>query len=119
MKGNKFMVKNILRSLVALAILTSCPLWAAENSEMIIDVRTKNEWDAGHLETAFHLPLDVFEANVAALVTNKTQVVYLYCRSGNRSGQALQIMQHLGYSNAVNAGGIGDASQRLKTAIIH
>lgn len=113
------MVKNIIRSLVTLAIFMSCHLWAAETSKMIIDVRTKSEWDAGHLETAVHLPLDVFETRIASLATDKTQVVYLYCRSGNRSGKALEIMQHLGYSNAVNAGGIGDASQRLKTKIIH
>jgi rhodanese-related sulfurtransferase len=42
---------------------------------------------------AIHLPLDIFEQNIASLVEDKQQIVYLYCRSGNRSGKALQIMQ--------------------------
>ena len=86
---------------------------------MIIDVRTESEWNAGHLARAIHLPLDIFEQNIASLVEDKQQIVYLYCRSGNRSGKALQIMQGLGYVNAKNAGGVGDASQLLEIRIVN
>ena len=81
---------------------------------MIIDVRTQSEWDSGHLDKAVHLPLDVFESGIEGLVKDKDATVYLYCRSGNRSGKALKIMQKLGYTNAANVGGIKDARERFE-----
>ena len=85
---------------------------------MIIDVRTLEEWNAGHLATAQHLPLDQVAQSIDTLVVEKDQQVYLYCRSGNRSGQAKIIMDSLGYTNVINAGGIGDASELLTIEII-
>ncbi len=79
-----------------------------------IDVRTPNEFAAGHLVDATNIPLQVFEQEFAQKVPNKKSIVALYCRSGNRSGQALKIAQTLGYSRAFNAGGFADlSSQRM------
>jgi phage shock protein E len=108
------MQKNILKILVTLTILFSGYLWAEGKSSMVIDVRTQSEWDSGHLDKAIHLPLDAFESGIEALVKDKDVTVYLYCKSGNRSGKALKIMQNLGYTNAYNAGGINDAKQSIK-----
>ena len=108
------MNKNILKILVTLTIFVTCKLWAEGESFVIIDVRTKSEWDYDHLERAIHLPLDAIESGIKSLVKDKDTTVYLYCRSGNRSGKALKIMQKLGYTNAVNAGGIKDAKERFK-----
>ena len=105
------MLKNIILTLL---IFTSSILWAEGKSHMIIDVRTQSEWDAGHLETAVHIPLDIFESGIESLVKDKEQKVFLYCRSGNRSEKALKIMQRLGYTNAVNVGGMGDARERFE-----
>jgi len=52
------------------------------------------------------------------VVPNKDQKVYLYCRSGNRSGQAKDILEALGYSNVVNAGGVAQASADLQVDIV-
>lgn len=60
------------------------------------------------------MPLDAFESGIEGLVKDKDATVYLYCRSGNRSGQALRIMQNLGYTNTANVGGINDARERFK-----
>jgi phage shock protein E len=109
----------MLKTLVTLIILTTKYVWAEGNSQLIIDVRTESEWNAGHLATAIHLPLDIFEQNIASLVKDRQQTVYLYCRSGNRSGKALQVMQNLGYVNAKNVGGVGDASQLLEIKIVN
>ena len=77
------------------------------------------EWNAGHLATAQHLQLDlVAESIETAVVENEDQQVYLYCRSGNRSGQAKIIMDGLGYTNVINAGGLGNASELLAIEII-
>lgn len=109
----------MLKTLVTLIILTTNYVWAEGNSQLIIDVRTESEWNAGHLATAIHLPLDIFEQNIASLVKDRQQTVYLYCRSGNRSGKALQVMQDLGYVNAKNVGGVVDASQLLEIKIVN
>jgi phage shock protein E len=85
---------------------------------MIIDVRTQGEWDSGHLQSAVHLPLDSLSRDIETVAPNKRQRIFLYCRSGNRSGQAAKIMLNLGYSDVVNAGGIGDASEALNLEII-
>ena len=64
---------------------------------VIIDVRTFEEWNARHLATALHLPLDQVAQSIDTLVADKNQQVYLYCRSGNRSGQAKMIMDSIIY----------------------
>ena len=97
-----------------LAVLFSGYLWAEGKSKMIIDVRTQSEWGSGHITKAVHLPLDSFENGIESLIKDKGQPVYLYCRSGNRSGKALKIMQKLGYTNAVNAGGMNEAKQLIE-----
>ena len=68
-------------------------------------VRTPQEYAEGHLKEAANLPLDAFEELLPATVKDKSAIVALYCRSGNRSGRALAIAQKLGYANAFNAGG--------------
>lgn len=108
------MINMTLKVLVMLTILFTGYLWAEGKSSMIIDVRTQGEWDSGHIEKAIHLPLNSFHSDIEALVIDKEQIVYLYCRSGNRSGKALKIMQQLGYTNAFNAGGISDAKETIK-----
>ena len=92
--------------------------WATGDESMIIDVRTLEEWNAGHLETAQHLQLDHVAESIETLMKSKDQQVYLYCRSGNRSGQAKIIMDSLGYTNVVNAGGLGNASELLAVDIV-
>lgn len=73
---------------------------------VIIDVRTKEEFEEGHLaEADRHLDLlnGDFEAELNSLDKNRTY--YLYCRSGNRSGQAAELMIDNGFSNVYNIGG--------------
>ena len=88
------------------------------DQSVIIDVRTLEEWNAGHLATAQHLQLDSVAELIETVVADKGQQVYLYCRSGNRSGQAKIIMVSLGYTNVTNAGGLGNASELLEIEII-
>ena len=59
--------------LLKLLLLTSflSTAWAAEDNSIIIDVRTTDEWQAGHLQSAKHLPLDRVEAEITELVADK------------------------------------------------
>ena len=96
----------------------ACSAWAMGDDSVIIDVRTIEEWNAGHLATAQHLQLELVAESVGNLVADKDQEVYVYCRSGNRSGQAKIIMESLGYTNVTNAGGLGDASELLAVEVV-
>jgi phage shock protein E len=111
--------KQMFKTLTTLIILATSHAWAQGNSQLIIDVRTEGECNAGHLASATHLPLDIFEQNIVSFIKDKQRTVYLYCRSGNRSGKALQIMQDLGYINAKNAGGLAEASELLELKIVN
>ncbi len=85
---------------------------------MIIDVRTIEEWNSGHLASAQHLELQLVAGGSEQLVPDKSQQLYLYCRSGNRSGQAKTLVEAMGYTNVVNAGGVADAGALLNEAIV-
>jgi rhodanese-related sulfurtransferase len=65
-------------------------------------VRTSEEYADGHIPTAVNIPLAVFERDIPT--QNKNALIIVYCRSGNRSGQALAILKKKGYANAANFG---------------
>ena len=77
----------------------------------VIDVRTLNEWNSGHLESAINIEWQ----NITSIQSNipKNEEIYLYCRSGNRSGKATKILLDAGYTNVINAGSIEEASSLL------
>ena len=72
---------------------------------VVLDVRTPEEFAEGHLEGA--VLVDFYAADFAEqLAALDTDVPYLvYCRSGNRSGQALGVMEQLGFASAVDVDG--------------
>ncbi len=116
-----FSTASIVKSVFVRLFFTfslASAVWATGDSGVIIDVRTIEEWNTGHLATAQHLPLDQVAGSIDNLVRDKDQQVYLYCRSGNRSGQAKIIMDSLGYTNVTNAGGLGAASEFLAVEIV-
>ena len=86
------------------------------NADIVIDVRTPDEWSSGHLENAMNVEWqDIL--NITNSVT-KDEKIYLYCRSGNRSGRATQILIDAGYSNVTNAGSLKQASDLLNLNIV-
>ena len=87
------------------------------SSPILIDVRTDEEWNNGYIETAIHIPLDMILQKIELVTDNKDHKIYLYCRSGNRSGKAEKALQGIGYINAKNIGGIKEASSTLKLKI--
>ena len=88
------------------------------SNPILIDVRTHAEWDDGHIETAIHIPLDKISNTIKDVINDEDQVIYLYCISGNRSGQAEIALKSIGYVNAKNVGGIKEASTNLSLEII-
>ena len=82
----------------------------------VIDVRTLEEWNSGYLENAIHIEWQSI-LNISPTIP-KDETIYLYCRSGNRSAKATNILTKNGYLNAINAGSILEASKLLNTKII-
>ncbi len=76
----------------------------AQEQAIWIDVRTQAEWDRGHLEKAILIPYQEIGQRISEVTTDKSQLIYLYCRSGNRSGIATQILTELGFNNVENRG---------------
>jgi rhodanese-related sulfurtransferase len=77
----------------------------AEAGVITLDVRTPIEFGEGHIEGARLIDFQSgnFENEIAALDKNATYAVY--CRSGNRSGQAVKVMQDAGFTNVFNMNG--------------
>ena len=85
-------------------------------SVTVVDVRTQDEWNRGHLEGALHIEWqDILQLSSDI---NKDEKIYLYCRSGNRSGKATKILEDAGYINIINAGSLQEASKLLGINII-
>lgn len=83
---------------------------------VIIDVRTEDEWNTGHLVGAVNVEWqDILKISSTI---KKDEEIYLYCRSGNRSGKANKILIDAGYLNTINAGSIKEASELLGINII-
>lgn len=80
-------------------------LMSGDNEVRLLDVRTPQEYRAGHLPLSESLPLPRTEA-VEELVPDKSTTVIVYCQSGIRSTQAAGILERLGYTHVINAGGI-------------
>lgn len=69
---------------------------------IILDVRTKEEFDEGYIKDAINLPLDVLENDILKVVPDKRAKVYVYCHSGARSEAAVEYMMKQGYSQVFN-----------------
>jgi rhodanese-related sulfurtransferase len=76
-----------------------------EDGALVIDVRTPEEFDAGHLAGARNIDVQAadFRERVGELDPEATYV--LYCRSGSRAGAAADVMADMGFTEVVNAGG--------------
>ena len=81
----------------------------SENEDYIIlDARTFEEYNEGHIPNAICIPNETIEEDVIKKLPNKEQLILIYCRSGNRSKQAAKKLNKLGYINLVEFGGIID-----------
>src|SRR5579884_1979726 len=76
------------------------------NGVVLVDVREVDEWGAGHIPGAKHVPKSYFESRIEGAVPDRSAHVVLYCASGNRSAWATRTMlEDLGYENVENMTG--------------
>ena len=79
-----------------------------EDGYLILDVRTREEYDEGHIPGAVLIPNTEIENRAEEALPDKEQLILVYCRSGRRSKLAAQILADLGYTNVKEFGGILD-----------
>ena len=111
------MARRVLLLLFAIAALTvsACGgddtdprVRAVEDGEAtLIDVRTQGEWNGGHARDAIHLPLDDVKDGVRPDVA-KERPILVYCRTGRRAAEAMEILERDGFTDVRNVGGLKD-----------
>jgi rhodanese-related sulfurtransferase len=112
-KGGGFFMK----ALVSLLFLTaSLSAFAAGGGPVVVDVRTPEEYAQSHIKGAKNIDVmkDDFAAEIAKL--DKKAAYKVYCRSGRRSGKALETMKGAGFSDVENLGSIEQAVVKLKAS---
>ena len=74
----------------------------------VVDVRTKAEYDGGHIADAVLVPNETISDTSPPELPDKTATLLIYCRSGRRSRDAAEKLIALGYENVYDFGGIND-----------
>ncbi len=75
---------------------------------VILDVREQDEYDAGHIPGAILISYTQIAEKAEGILTDKAQLILVYCRSGRRSKIAADALAKLGYTNIKEFGGIID-----------
>jgi len=79
-----------------------------EEGYIILDVRTQEEYDEGHIPGAIVISHEEITEKAEKVLTDKEQLILVYCRSGRRSKIAAEALAELGYTNIKEFGGIID-----------
>ena len=79
-----------------------------ETGYIILDTRTREEFDESHIPGAILIPYDQITEKAENVLTDKNQLILVYCRSGRRSKLAAEDLVKLGYTNIKEFGGIID-----------
>ena len=110
------MPRFVLRNAV-LALLLVAPVLAWAGDAYWIDVRTAEEYAAGHVSQAVNIPYEEITQRISEVTTDKDAEIYVYCRSGRRSGIAKAALDAAGFTQVVNAGSLQDALKKaMETA---
>ncbi len=79
----------------------------------LVDVRSPQEFDAGHVKGSTNIPLDRISHSIDKFKNKKNIIVF--CRSGNRSSQAKSILERNGITNVTNGGTWQSVNEKLKS----
>ena len=86
-----------------------------EGKYVIVDVRSAEEYAAGHIKDAKNIPLDDIKNDASVLDADKDKKIVLYCNSGKKSGEAQDALLAAGYTDVVNADGVKNYEYDLVT----
>jgi phage shock protein E len=118
-EGDFDMKKIVSLILMGITLGLASPLLSSETvAPIILDVRTAQEYERGHLEGAVLVPYDRIANQIGSIVKTKSQKIFLYCRTNRRSKIAKETLNQLGYTGVVDLGSIENASKILNRKII-
>ena len=80
----------------------------ASQEVVVVDVRTREEYDGGHIENAVLVPNESIGSEMPEALPDEEATLLVYCRSGRRSKDAAQKLLELGYQNVYDFGGVID-----------
>ncbi|MDG2496613.1 MAG: rhodanese-like domain-containing protein [Aquiluna sp.] len=121
MKILKFLIAAVV-TVFAVTSLTACTPAESRTSDefaAVIDVRTLDEWNSGYLEGAIRI--GIADADFVPMIQELDPSLdyYIYCRSGNRAGQAIDKMRDMGFTGElVNGGSVANASTQLGLEVL-
>tara|TARA_B100000886_G_scaffold305457_1_gene237203 strand:- start:56 stop:406 length:351 start_codon:yes stop_codon:yes gene_type:complete len=110
-----YKITSLKKSLLMLLLFSSL---LSSNEIILIDVRSLEEVKTGIIQDAIHIEWTQIDKEINDIDVTKDQPIFLYCRSGNRSGKAKVILEKIGFTNVVNAGGIKEAAKKLDKKIV-
>jgi phage shock protein E len=79
-----------------------------KDGAVLVDVRTLAEYKSGHLDEAVNLPVETIADTIGNEISDKDTKIVLYCRSGNRSATAKDVLTNLGYKNVYDLGAMSN-----------
>ena len=86
-----------------------------DGTQIIVDVRTQEEYDSGHIPGAVCIPNESIGTEQPDALPDLEQIILVYCRSGRRSKEASQKLADMGYTNVYEFGGINDWTGEIVT----
>lgn len=104
-KIKKIVKNNFFRGENSVSYIEAKEILRQNIGAILLDVRSKQEYDEYHLEGAICICLYDLEYTIKNIIKNKDQVIIAYCQSGARSKKAINILQKLGYTNLYNLDG--------------
>lgn len=113
-------MRMLLMLLLTFSLATACeaqqkPKGARADSAanvVYVDVRTDAEWEAGHVKGAVHVPVEQLEQRWQELERLRERPLVVYCRSGRRSGIAIELLKAKGFTRLENGGGLEQMAAR-------
>lgn len=101
-------IKNQEKAYMNITAQEAKEIMDTRNDYVILDTRTQEEYDEGHIPGAILIPYDEIKEKAEGILTDKNQLILVYCRSGRRSKIAAEDLVTLGYTNIKEFGGILD-----------
>ena len=107
--------EDMVRSYTQISQEEAKQMMEQDGTQIIVDVRTKEEYDSGHIPGAICIPNESIGAEQPEELPDLDQIILIYCRRGNRSKQAAQKLFDMGYTNVYEFGGIVDWTGEIVT----
>ena len=107
--------EDMVRSYTQISQEEAKQMMKQDGTQIIVDVRTQEEYDSGHIPGAICIPNESIGTEQPEELPDLDQIILVYCRSGNRSKQAAQKLFDMGYINVYEFGGINDWTGEVVT----